>query len=222
MENAHHTRQKRPTYDGRTKPDVLAPGTNIIVSASSYYIENNPGKLESLTETFCKDGRTYGWLCASGTSMSSPAVGGIIALWLQAKPDLTPDDVFSILSRTSSRYEEMSTIPDNRYGYGQIDAYRGMLDILGLSSIEDISKRQPTQVSFRIDGKTVYLKFKEPATKDFTVSVYNNNGMRLIHKTISANTTEHTLDLSRFQHGVYIIQINGHDVATTGSTMVRI
>lgn len=211
-----------PTYYGRTKPDVLAPGTNIIVSASSYYIENNPGKLESLTETFCKDGRTYGWLCASGTSMSSPAVGGIIALWLQAKPNLTPDDVFSILSRTSSRYEEMSTIPDNRYGYGQIDAYRGMLDILGLSSIEDISKRQPTQVSFRIDGKTVYLKFKEPATKDFTVSVYNNNGMRLIHKTISANTTEHTLDLSRFQHGVYIIQINGHNVATTGSTMVRI
>ena len=31
-----------PTFDGRTKPDVMAPGTNIISSYSSYYLENNP------------------------------------------------------------------------------------------------------------------------------------------------------------------------------------
>ena len=46
-------------------------------------------------------------MSCSGTSMSSPAVAGTIALWLQARPDLTPEDVMGVIRRTSRRYGDM-------------------------------------------------------------------------------------------------------------------
>ena len=73
-----------PTLDGRTKPDVMAPGTNIISSYSSYYMEANPDARDLLSSVKLFDfgGRTYPWTSNAGTSMSAPVVGGAIALWL--------------------------------------------------------------------------------------------------------------------------------------------
>ena len=130
-----------PTLDGRIKPDVMAPGTNIISSYSSYYLEHNPtaGDISWDVEHFQFGGRTYAWNTNSGTSMSSPVVGGVIALWLQAKPTLTPADIKGIFSRTCSHHDPSLSYPNNEYGYGEIDAYRGLLDILGINGIEGLS-----------------------------------------------------------------------------------
>jgi len=211
-----------PTYDGRTKPDVLAPGTNIIIPASSYYIENNPDMLESMTGTFCHDNRTYGWLSASGTSMSSPIVGGIIALWLQADPALTPDDVSGILARTCTRYAEMTSVPDNRYGYGQIDAYRGLLDILGVSAIETISKHQPSGLQFSTEDNTLHIIADKPVGGSLEISVFSSNGLLLQRHTANSDNGHYDIDLSGLAKGVYIIQANGHEQTAAGSTLIRI
>ena len=40
-----------------------------------------------------------------------------------------------VISRTSSHYDPSLTYPNNLYGHGQIDAYRGLLDILGIDAI---------------------------------------------------------------------------------------
>ena len=50
-----------PTFDGRIKPDVMAPGQNIISSYSSFFIGNpaNAGRpLSSDTRHFKYNGRT--------------------------------------------------------------------------------------------------------------------------------------------------------------------
>jgi subtilisin family serine protease len=107
-----------PTYDERVKPDVMAPGTNVISSYSSYYLEACPeaSDIASDVEHFEFNGRTYAWNANSGTSMSSPVVAGIIALWLEAKPTLSRDDVMEVIRESDLDfgrvYSELPTLND--------------------------------------------------------------------------------------------------------------
>ncbi len=125
-----------PTWDGRTKPDVMAPGQSVIAAYSSYYIENNPtaSDISSDVRHFDYNGRTYAWNANSGTSMSAPIVTGIIALWLEAYPQLSPQDCLDIFSETCTHYDTSLSYPNNLYGYGQIDAYAGMQAVLELAA----------------------------------------------------------------------------------------
>lgn len=143
-----------PTIDGRLKPDVVAPGTNIISSTNSFFFENNRESLQvsDIVSNYVYNGRTYYWKADTGTSMSSPAVGGAIALWLQAKPDLTRDEIINVFANTCTYPDPSLTYPNSLYGYGQIDIYKGLLYILGIDGIEDISKQQPENVKFEVQS----------------------------------------------------------------------
>jgi len=80
------------------KPDVSAPGLDVYSSMPG-------GK----------------WSRMSGTSMATPHVAGVIALMLQANPDLTVADMQEILDTTAK--DLGSNGKDNRYGHGivQVD-----------------------------------------------------------------------------------------------------
>jgi hypothetical protein len=85
-----------PTADGRTKPDVVAPGVGtVMVDPTS-------------TDKYRK---------ASGTSNATPLAAGVAALLLQAAPDTTPAEMHKLLTSTASR----AGSPDNTYGWGLID-----------------------------------------------------------------------------------------------------
>lgn len=141
-----------PAMNGIMKPEISAPGNNIISSYSSYYIEANPGAsdINSDVEHFDFEGRTYAWNANSGTSMSTPVVAGIIALWLQAKPNLTNEDIVRLFSQSSRHPDTTLTYPNNEYGYGEINAYNGLLNILGIDRIETNFTRQCQQQTYRI------------------------------------------------------------------------
>jgi len=85
-------------------------------------------------------GREYPWLSMSGTSMSGPCAAGIVALWLQANPKLSPDDVKSVFKATAKHIEVDGQWPNNVYGYGLIDAYAGIQEVLkqatGIQTVE--------------------------------------------------------------------------------------
>ena len=72
-------------------------------------------------------------------------MAGIVALWLQADPTLTPDRIKDIISKTSRHTDETLDYPNNNYGHGLIDAYAGMLEVLDIpTAIPGISTHQPT------------------------------------------------------------------------------
>lgn len=212
-----------PTYDGRTKPDVMAPGTNIISSYGSYYIDSLIAPFESMVETFDYKGRTYGWCSDSGTSMASPAVAGVIALWLQAKPDLTTEDVIDIFRATCSHPDPTLSYPNNLYGYGQIDAYRGLLHILGIDGIKGISASQPQGATFSVShGGRVDINFGAATTAPLSIKIYSTSGMLLRLQSIGGGASNCSIDLSAMPKGVYAVQIDSPDCALHGSTLIRI
>jgi len=217
-----------PTFDGRIKPDVMAPGSNIISSYSSYYLENNPqaGDIRSDVEHFDFHGRTYSWNSNAGTSMATPAVGGAIALWLQAKPTLTPEEAMDVIAHTSSHYDESLSYPNNEYGYGQIDVYRGLLYILGIDGIEGLSQHQPKAVSILPIGQgQLQLRFEGNeglSTPSFSIRIFNTSGQLVSTQSLTGGQEEYTIDLSSLPRGVYAVQVNTGLPATTGSTLVRL
>ena len=211
-----------PTYDGRIKPDVMAPGANIISAYSSYYLENHPkaGDITWDVAHFDFNGRTYAWNSNSGTSMSTPAVGGAIALWLQANPRLTPQDVLGVISRTSRHNDPELSYPNNEWGYGEIDVYAGLLDVLGLSGIKTISSR-PTRASICfIDRQLLRVGFESPLQHKATLRLFNLSGIQLHAERLPAGIATHDLLLPLLSEGIYVVQIDG-DESVTGSQLIR-
>ncbi|MCH2134315.1 MAG: S8 family serine peptidase [Phycisphaerales bacterium] len=69
----------------------------------------------------------------SGTSMASPAVNGVVALIVQANPDLDVDTIKEILYSTSMDLGPFGE--DNDYGNGLVDAYEAVLQALSTVSL---------------------------------------------------------------------------------------
>lgn len=99
-----------PTLECVIKPDIVAPGANIVscLSPTAYIDSSNTEGVKIVDKNY---------LQLSGTSMSTPIVTGAIALLLQKYPSLTPNDVKYMLkySTTDLGY------PKNQQGWGLID-----------------------------------------------------------------------------------------------------
>ena len=213
-----------PTVDERIKPDVMAPGTNVVSSYSSYYLEHHPSAwdiVNSDREHFVYQGRTYAWNYNSGTSMATPAVAGAIALWLQVCPTLTPADVRSLLQATCRRHDASMTYPNNYYGYGEIDAYAGLLHLLGLSAVEGLSSHHPHGVVVRPGEGGAELYFSSVVGRSFTVSVYAVGGMCVGRYQMTGGSDRYQVPMAQLPHGVYAVQVATGDSLTSGSQLVR-
>lgn len=203
-----------PTFDGRTKPDCMAPGNYVISSYSSYKHEEHPDDTNLYTELFPFNGRTYAWGAGSGTSMSTPAVAGAIALWLEACPTLTADDVKGVLERTCRHYDASLPYPNNSYGYGEVDVYAGLLDILGFSSIRDIPQ-QHAAARIALNGRTLHIQLPEKAHADVPLRIYDLNGRSIFNGLLGSGNMSHEITLPSLSRAVYAVCIGNT------STLVR-
>lgn len=184
------------TYDGRSLPDICAPGARIISSINSYY--ESTSSQDAVRMKY--NDRTYVWQGDQGTSMSSPFVAGIIATWLQADPTLTVSKVREIIKETAQPLEGGTEV---QRGAGKIDAYEGLKKVLSLSAVNDVTV--DTDILLAAKGGNVYEAFS-PAG-NVAVTVYNISGQPVLNAH-SADTTV-SVDLSNQAKGIYLINING-------------
>ncbi len=96
-----------PTNDGRTKPDVSAPGVHVLCALVP---------------------DSYGY--QQGTSLATPLAAGSAALVLSARPELTPIQVRDALRATARPLTEnprFPSSPNNFTGWGLVDAFKAAL-----------------------------------------------------------------------------------------------
>lgn len=98
------------TRDGRNKPEVSAPGTDITSCCARGGIRLSAGQPALPVR-----------VTMSGTSMSAPHVAGIVALLFQKNPNLTAEQIRKILIASTNPPLGSSGF-DAAWGYGKVDA----------------------------------------------------------------------------------------------------
>ncbi|MDR1006134.1 MAG: S8 family serine peptidase [Bacteroidales bacterium] len=171
---------KGPTADGRIKPNIAAPGQAIVSSYSNYsYDVSDPYSSQMITATETQGGTNWYYGIMRGTSMSAPFATGVIALWLQRDPTLTPANIISLLQDHSTTDSLTgSSLPNNTWGYGKINALAGM------QTLEDecpspgtitITNLTPTSVSFSWNATPATYYDAKVQTNDGAISYSGQN-----------------------------------------------
>ena len=168
-------------FNGVTQPTVCAPGVNVM-SAGNRYNDVVNGVAPTYIETMTWQG--YPYTSMSGTSMACPTAAGIIALWLQADPQLTLADVKDILANSCDNDEFTASNPI-RWGYGKINARKGldyMQQATGINLTPNPSpkgegdlKGEGSNFWYTLDGRRLN---GTPTQRGF----YINNGKKFIVK----------------------------------------
>jgi serine protease AprX len=115
------------------KPDLIAPGRRIVSihTPGSYLDTRYPER-----RVVAKNGVTYFRL--TGTSMATAVVSGVVALLLEDRPHLSPNEIKAILVGTTQPYGQSSTslLPDESAdGAGLVDAFAAFRSpVLGLAN----------------------------------------------------------------------------------------
>ena len=180
-----------PSIDNRIKPDITAPGNEVYSSVNIYDQNYN--------------GEEYAYM--PGTSMASPVVAGIIALWLEKDPTLNTIDVLSLIAQNSikDQYTEQDlNTPNYLWGNGKIDAYQSLVTLTNkyFETLDYFIYPNPTSSS-------IYISM------DFEFAmIYDLNGNEII------KSTSKTIDLSELPSSIYLLILYDNSNKVLGTSKV--
>ena len=211
-------------YD-ELKPDVVAPGVNIM--AAKFNTENEYRE-------------------ASGTSFSCPHVAGVSALMLQANPDLKPtadrNPIQEILRKTAEsrgtpdsnlRYGGSDSYYNKSYGWGIMDAYEAVKAALAwepspepnkIPTVTIDSPKNNTKVSNTItisgtaldtDGNVSNVELKTDENSWFNISIVSAN-------SLTWNYSWNTKDVENGMHTIYAKCYDGENWSVVQSVDVNV
>ncbi len=197
-----------PTADGRVKPEVLARGAD--TWTTDPYNDTN-------------------FSTASGTSLSTPLVAGVVACMIQAHPDWTPDMMRDALFTTADYYIEHGT-HDPLYvlGYGILSAYDAHVSAsdMAVSPSADFYSQGPNGGPFTPASKTytilnqldVPMVWSASETADW-IDLDNTGGMlnpgESIEVTVWVNDLPNNYANGYYENLVEFINHTTHDGDTT-------
>lgn len=160
---------------GLIRPDISAPGANVT-------------SLNYQTVT--------GYVAYDGTSMATPCVAGVLALLLDANPELMPAELDSIIELTAANAG--NTVKNNMTGSGRIDA---------LAAINALYHHGPTDLQANLDGEYVSLSWTE-AENAVSYNVYRD-GLAVANNLTSPVYTDHLTYAGKYTYYVKAQLNNG-------------
>ena len=104
-EQVNRSSSQGPTRDGRFKPEIAAPGTDIVAARGFSFAKRQ-------------------WMALTGTSMASPYVAGVTGLMLALERRLTASQIVGIMRRTAQPLPGTDYLWQDGAGFGSIRAER--------------------------------------------------------------------------------------------------
>lgn len=213
---------KGPTSDGRMKPEITAPGACIASAVPNTSAITSSGDFDE-AKSATVNGTTYYWGYMNGTSMATPFVTGVVATWLQANPNLTPEQIKEIMAQTAQTDSYTGTCPNNTWGYGKIDAYAGLLKVLETTDIKHLETLPDAIMLYPNPSDGAFKLFFKQNDNNVNIRIYAANGQQVYAQRIGAVDGQQTLDIDAvgIASGAYIVKIAGDNTNTTCRLIVR-
>ena len=194
-----------PTADGRMKPEISAPGCFIISAVSSN--DASGTIMQADNNDSWERTNLYGYM--QGTSMSAPFVAGVVATWLQACPQLTPEQLREVMRSTARKDTFTGTLEegDNNWGYGKVDAYNGLKQCISIATAGCETLEMPFNGTITVNGDIMSIAFNSATHASITITTLSGN--RVLSKTLglcNAGTTEN-IPLAGMPRGMYIVSV---------------
>lgn len=211
------------TLDGKPLPHVCAPGMGVISSYSTLYMEGGSSEASKDAQYICAsssaNGRNNYWLCEQGTSMATPFAAGTVALWLQAKPSLTRDEVIDVFNKTATRDAKVLAGNPVKWGAGKINAIEGIKYVItGENSIGSVFDDEDLRLIITNESGNMF-NITVGGENGFNVRMYSLSGSLV--KTAASAGQQMDLDASDLQSGVYILEIVGETSHFTRKVTVK-
>ena len=192
----------------KTLPHVLAPGTNVVAAVASG---------ETIySDLRIKESDGHYWGTKTGTSMACPFAAGVIALWLEAKPDLTRDQIVEIIEN-SSLVDSAVESAGSKAGAGKIDAYNGLKYIY--TQLSDVKKvaTQLKPIVRQISNCEIEVVMNV-VDSGGVAKIYSIDGIELAKSKFNGNIARvsHNLNV-----GVYLLTIEAQGKRSTTRILIK-
>lgn len=157
-----------PSFDGRIKPDLMAQGSNSVLS-------DTDGNITT----------------ASGTSFAGPIFAGMITSFWQAVPTLTNQQVVDLVRQSADNF----ATPNNQYGYG-IPDFQLALSNATLSSESFLENQKMFTIAPNPTNNSIEISF--PNNFDNAkISLFNVLGQNVsCNKITNSNSNLSLTDLN--------------------------
>jgi minor extracellular serine protease Vpr len=196
------TSGRGPTLDGRIKPDITAPGHEV-VGAMPRNMKNN-GRIAWPADTHS----TGRYTNTGGTSVAAPIVAGIVALMLEANPQLTVEDARRYIQETAITDAITGTIttPNNAWGAGRVNAAGAIAKMLNLplgSHSGAVPGQRPVYGLIGLaENRLQLVGWQKDASDRPTVEFFSINGRRVLRQQISS--VDLTASYASLPQGIYL------------------
>jgi subtilisin family serine protease len=201
-----------PTRDNRQKPDIAATG-DIILSAGrietlNQFIANEPDKVAE-----------GGWHYRNGgTSMASPVVAGVAALYLERDSEANWEEVKSAIVDNALADQFTGVLPGLRWGHGKLDAFAALTIPFGDPTAANEGLPAELRLYPNPAREQIFIETGEKPVN--SVALYDLSG-RLV-RLDQPNHSQGLLiyEVSNLVAGVYLLQVRFKDGETSQSRVL--
>ena len=133
--------------------------------------------------------------------MSSPMITGIVALILQANPNLTPSQVKEILITTARQDNYTEEVPNYIWGYGKADAHQAVKRAIQLVSLDDVQIENNITLFPNPVNNTLFI---DAANQEYELQCLTDLSGRRI---MDLQGKKDKINISNLKSGVYFLQM---------------
>ena len=223
-----------PTVDDRIKPDITAPGCRVVSSVNSFDTGNYPINSSDVISSISDGGHNWLYACMQGTSMAAPVVTGILALWLEAYPELTITQAKQLIRETAINDDYTGDIDTSyvnyqniTWGAGKIDAHEGIKRLLQkipnkhVFNMDTIRICREEQTSISAPEGYGYIWSNGDTTRTIQISQSGNYSVRLVSEEGYKSPWSDTIIVVLYPYNAPIIAGNT-DICQGSSTTITV